>query len=134
VRIDPGNQPGLWLFTQITLHDLDDQGVVIQPAVLNCDARNGLMGLTPIQGCMLLPVTGTGRYATGKVLSWDNDPQMLLRLPDNRHRRSRILTLSCAALDPAHAIMAGHGQQLFDEIANLANQLKSLQAATAPAR
>jgi hypothetical protein len=123
VRIDPGNLQGLFLFTQITLHDVDEQGALVQPAVLSCEAKNGFKGLTPITGCTILPVPTSGRHAMCKVLAWDSDPQLLLRLPDNRSKRARILTLAWAALDPAHAIMAGHGQDLFEELARLTAQL-----------
>src|SRR5690606_15832197 len=106
-------QPGMFLFSYLTLHDVDEQGAVVQPPVLTCDPRNGFAGLTPVTGCTVLPVVGVGRQAVGKVLSWDNDPQLLLRLPENRHQRTRILALACAALDPAHAVMGGYGEQLF---------------------
>jgi hypothetical protein len=130
VRIDPGNRPGLFLFTQITLHEVDEQGALVQPAVLTCDAKNGFAGLTAGMDCTILPVPATGRHSMCKVLAWDSDPQLLLRLPENRSKRARILTLAWAALDPAHAIMAGHGKDLFEELARVTAQLKTQQGAT----
>jgi len=133
LRIDTGNQPGLWLFSQLTLNDLGDDGAVLQPPVSQCEPSNQFAGLAAASGAMILPTlpilpTSPTRHQTlCKILAWDSDPQLLFQLPDNPRHRTRILGLACAALDPAHAIMAHHGQQLLTEIAHLQNQLATLK-------
>jgi hypothetical protein len=124
IRLDPGNQPGLWIIWQIAIHHVDEQGGLMQPPAAMWDPQNQFAGIIPANQAIILPGPETGGRAAFKVLNWNSDPQLLLPLPANPQGQARIVSISAAALDLAHAIMAQQGELLVREIMLLQAQLK----------
>jgi hypothetical protein len=118
LRIDPGAQPGLWIIPSITLHNLNEEGALIQPALATWEPANKYYGMAAVNGAMILPTDPSQKWPA-KILSWSNDPQLLINLPQEAKLRTRILGISCAALDSSHALMAGYGEHIMMEMEKL---------------
>ncbi len=116
LRIDPGDEPGLWSILEISLHAIDEQGTLVTPPLLDCSPETQFRGLAPGPGVFFL----NAHTATGPrdLLAQTNDPGFLLLTPPRTDSRPWALRVHCRANDMLHWFVQNHANQLAAALAD----------------